>query len=144
MTGLVLAAAFGAAPLASQPSFAGDELAAETCLRTKVWDGYADGWGIRTMTATTLAQGATRNYLVTLYKGNEYRIRTCGDDLVKNLDLYLYDLNGNVVKRDDTEDREPALDYKPEQTGTFYIVVHARTLTDAQKEAGVAMAVTYR
>lgn len=125
-------------------AWAGDELAAETCLRTKVWDGYADGWGVRTMTSTSLASGATRNYLVTLYKGNEYQIRTCGDDSVKNLDVYLYDLNGAVVKQDASKDREPMLDFKPEQTGTYYIVVHARELADAGKEAGVAMAVTYR
>lgn len=136
----LLFAALGLVGLA----WAGDELAAETCLRTKVWDGYADGWGVRTMTSTSLANGATRNYLVTLYKGNEYQIRTCGDDLVKNLDVYLYDLNGNVVKQDSTKDREPMIDFKPENTGTYYIVVHARELTDASKEAGVAMAVTYR
>ncbi len=125
-------------------SFAGDELAAETCLRTKVWDSYAEGYGVRTMTSTTLAQGATRNYLVTLYKGNEYQIRTCGDDLVKNLDVYLYDLDGKVIAQDATVDREPGFGYKPTTTGTFYIVVHARELTDATKEAGVAMAVTYK
>lgn len=139
-TFMLLAGLLSAASIA----VAGDELAAETCLRTKVWDGYAEGWGIRTMTSTTLAQGATRNYLVTLYKGNEYRIRTCGDELVKNLDVYLYDLNGNVVTQDKTADREPAFEFKPEQTGTYYIVVHARELADANKEAGVAMAVTYK
>jgi hypothetical protein len=130
--------------LATVAAFAGDELAAETCLRTKVWDSYADGWGVRTMTSTSLGQGATRNYLVTLYKGNEYQIRTCGDELVKNLDVYLYDLNGKVIAQDATEDREPSFGYKPDATGTFYIVVHARELTDATKEAGVAMAVTYK
>lgn len=123
---------------------AGDELAAETCLRTKVWDGYAEGWGIRTMTATSLKNGATRNYLVTLYKGNEYQIRSCGDAQVKNLDLYLYDLNGNVVKRDESADREPTLLYKPDETATYYIVVHARELADPNQDAGVAMAVTYK
>ena len=125
---------------------AGDDAAqaAETCLRTKVWDGYADGWGIRTMTSTTIATGATKNYLVTLYKGNEYQIRTCGDEKVKNLDLYLYDINGNVVKHDETVDREPMIGFKPEATGTYYIVVHAKELVDPNKEAGVAMAVTYR
>jgi len=132
--------------LSAAPALAGDDaaLAAETCLRTKVWDGYADGWGIRTMTSTTIGQGATKNYLVTLYKGNEYQIRTCGDDKVKNLDLYLYDVNGNVVKHDETTDREPTLAFKPDATATYYIVVHAKELVDPTKEAGVAMAVTYR
>jgi hypothetical protein len=128
----------------STAAVAGDELAAETCLRTKVWDGYTEGWGIRTMTATSLNAGATRNYLVTLYKGNEYYIRSCADNAAKNVDLYLYDLNGNVVKRDETADREPSFQFNPTETGSYYIVVHARELVEGQPNAGVAMAVTYR
>ncbi len=129
---------------ASSPAFAGDELEAETCLRTKVWDGYAEGWGIRTMTTTSLDSGATRNYLVTLYKGNDYFIRSCADKNAKNVDLYLYDLNGKVVKQDSTVDREPGLQFTPTETGSYYVVVHARELADGQKNAGVAMAVTYK
>lgn len=117
---------------------------AETCLRTKVWDGYADGWGIRTMTSTSLAAGKTRNYLVTLYKGNEYRIETCGDENVRNVDILLYDTQGNVVKRDDTVDREPRLEITPEETGTYYIVLYQRDIKITKDEAGVAMAVVYR
>jgi len=122
----------------------GDELEAETCLRTKVWDGYADGWGIRTMTNSSLQSGQTKNYLVTLYKGNEYQIRTCADANVKNLDVYLYDLNGSVVKRDETSDREPWFAFTPTETGTYYVVLHARELVNAASPAGVAMAVTYK
>ncbi len=121
-----------------------DELEAETCLRAKVWDGYAEGWGIRTMTTSALQNGQTKNYLVTLYKGNEYQIRTCADANVKNLDVYLYDLNGNVVKRDETTDREPWFGYTPTDTGTYYVVLHARELVAATTPAGVAMAVTYK
>lgn len=121
-----------------------DEEAAETCVRTKVWDGYAEGWGIRTLTATTLAPNATRNYLVTLYKGNEYQISTCGDSGVQNLDVLLYDLNGNVVLRDDTSDREPKLYFQPTETSTYYIVLHARELKAGVTGAGVSMAVVYR
>jgi hypothetical protein len=138
----LLASAFVALALLTPSSAQADEAQAETCLRTKVWDGYADGWGIRTMTSTMLDAGATRNYLVTLYKGNEYQIQTCGDKQVNNLDVLLYDLDGNVVLRDDTADREPKLYFKPESTATYYIVVHARDI--AKENSGVAMAVTYR
>ena len=126
------------------PALAGDELAAETCLQTKVWDSYADGWGLRTMTSTTLSSGATRNYLVTLYKGNQYQIRTCGEDGVKNLDVYLYDLQGNVVKQDTSVDNQPMIEFTPTATGTYYVVVHARELAEGKADAGVAMAVTYK
>jgi hypothetical protein len=121
-----------------------DEKEADACLRTKVWDGYKDGWAIRTMTSTTLAAGATRNYLVTFYKGNEYQIQACGDAAASNIDLVLYDLNGQVLQRDETKDQQPVMTIKPEKTATYYIVVHARSLTDGQKDSGISVAVTYR
>jgi hypothetical protein len=136
-------AALGAAVLVT-PAHAADEAKAETCLRTKVWDGYAEGWGIRTMTTTTLAEGATRNYLVTLYKGNEYQVSSCCDDGVENLDIYLYDPNGNIVVRDETQDRQPLISYTPDKTSTYYIVLHAKDLAEGMTEAAVSMAVTYR
>lgn len=117
---------------------------AETCLRTKVWDGYSDGWGIRTMTSTQLDAGRTRNYLVTLYKGNEYQVTTCGVDGFKNLDVLLYDTTGAVIVRDNTTDREPKVTFKPDKTASYYIVLYARE-TDARTQKGdVAMAVVYR
>ena len=117
---------------------------AESCLRTKVWDGYAEGWGIRTMTSTALAAGKTRNYLVTFYKGNEYQIEVCGDKDVGNVDVLLYDTNGRVVERDSTDGREPKVSFKPPETGTYYIVLYMRDLDGDKDEAGIAMAVVYR
>lgn len=117
---------------------------AESCVRTKVWEGYDDGWSIRTMTSTTLKKGATRNYLVTLYKGNEYQMIGCGDSDTSNVDVLIYDTNGNVVLRDEDEGRVPRINFKPEQTATYYVVVHARDLAGDATEAGVAVAVTYR
>lgn len=121
-----------------------DEAEAESCLRTKVWDGYADGWGIRTMTTATLDFGATRNYLVTFYPNKEYQIQTCGDDTVKDLDVVIYDLEGKVQKRDETSDKTPAVTFKTDSIATYYVVVHAKELTGADAKAGVAVAVTYR
>lgn len=113
----------------------------EDCVRTKVWDAYSDGWHIRTLTATTLAAGATNSYLVTVYQGNEYKFEACGDDAAANVDLLLYDLDGNVVHRDDTVSKEPVVMLKPETTTTYYLVVYAR---ETKGEAGIGVAVTYR
>lgn len=121
-----------------------DEEAAETCLRTKIWDGYTSGWAVRTATNVTLGSGEHRVYLVTLYSGNEYRILACGDDNVANIDIVLYDAQGNQVGADATSDREPTLTYTPTLTDTFYIAVHASRLNDPAKKAGVATAVTYK
>ena len=126
------------------PTASADEAEAEACIRTKVWDGYADGWAIRTLHNTTLEAGATKNYLVTLYKGNQYKFMGCGDAAYSNVDLLLYDVNGNVVLKEDATDREPALEYTPEETSTYYVVVHARGLVEDKANGGVAIAVTYR
>ena len=32
-----------------------DEEEADTCLRTKIWAGYNDGWAVRTATSASLA-----------------------------------------------------------------------------------------
>ena len=135
---------FAAAFLLVSQVASADEKEADACLRTKVWDGYKDGWAIRTMTSTTLTAGATRNYLVTFYKGNEYQIQACGDSASGNLDLVLYDLNGQVLQKDDTKNRQPVMLIKPDKTETYYIVVHARALTEGQKDTGISVAVTYR
>jgi Bacterial pre-peptidase C-terminal domain len=126
-----------------------DEKDAETCLRNKVWDGYAQGWGVRTMTSASIPDGKTRNYLVTLYEGNEYQVQACTDENVVNLDLLLYDTQGNVITRDPvvapgTEDREPTVSFRPPATGTYYIVLYNRKGKTAEAIGGVAMAVVYR
>jgi hypothetical protein len=132
------------AALLGTAAYAADETQAETLLRTKVWDAYPQGWGLRTLSSTTLASGATRSYLVTLYAGNSYRLLGVGDDSTKTLDVYLYDLDGKVVATDSNEGREPVIEFKPTATATYYIVLHARALAEGKTDAGVAMAVTYK
>ncbi|TNE85802.1 MAG: hypothetical protein EP330_24510 [Deltaproteobacteria bacterium] len=134
------AAALVGTSLLATPALAAEK-DGEDCVRTKVWDAYGDGWHIRTLTSTTLANGATNSYLVTVYQGNEYKFEACGDDAASNIDLLLYDLDGNVVHRDDTENKEPTLTLKPETTTTYYLVVYARKTSG---DAGVGVAVTYR
>jgi len=125
------------------PALAG-EAEAESCLRTKVWDGYSDGWAIRTMTTATMDFGATRNYLVTFYPNKEYQIQLCGDDASKDLDVIIYDLDGKVVKRDESSDKQPVLSFQSAKITTYYLVVHAKQLTPSSTSTGVAMAITYR
>jgi hypothetical protein len=127
-----------------QPTAHADEEDAEVCLRTKVWDGYSEGWAIRTMTSATVENGATRNYLVTLYAGNEYQIQACADENSRNVDVLLYDLEGRIVARDDTQDREPSLTFTPTDTATYYVVLYAQKLAVPETGTGIGLAVTYR
>ncbi len=122
----------------------GSEKDAEECVQTKVWDAYADGWGVRTITSTTLHVGKTKNYLVTLYAGNRYRIEACGDEAAANLDILLYDTDGKLLLRDETSDRQPRIEYVPTATSTFYVVLYLRGTKEARSEAGVGMAVVYK
>ena len=121
-----------------------DEKEADTCLRTKIWSGYNEGWAVRTATSASLEGGEHRIYLVTLYAGNEYKLQVCADTNVLDVDLVLHDADGNEMARDQTDDREPFLMYKPSSTDTFYVAVYAAQLNKGAKEAGVAMAVTYK
>ena len=120
------------------------EKEADTCLRTKIWSGYNEGWAVRTATTSSLASGEHRIYLVTLYAGNEYKLQVCGDEFSQDLDLVLHDANGTELARDQTDDREPFLLYKPTTTDTFYVAVYAASVAESAEKAGVAMAVTYR
>lgn len=129
--------------LSSTPAFA-DEAAAETCLRTKIWDGYNGGWAVRTATKTTLGQGEHRVYLVTLYAGNEYKVIACGDSNVSNIDVVLYDAKGTQVATDASGDREPVVSFTPTVTDTYYVAVHASKLNEAGQKGGIATAVTYK
>lgn len=126
------------------PTASADEAAAETCLKTKIWEGYNSGWAVRTATNATLGQGEHRIYLVTLYAGTEYKIMVCGDDAVVNADIVLYDSLGTEVARDSSKDREPTVTFKAGATDTFYIAVHATQTKDPAAKGGVATAVTYK
>lgn len=121
-----------------------DEEAAETCLRAKIWDGYTTGWQVRSQTNTSLASGEHRVYLITLYAGNEYRFMACGDTNAANLDLVLYDALGNVLLSDNSNDREPKIEYTPTVTDTFYLAVHGSRIMDATTKAGISTAVTFK
>lgn len=121
-----------------------DEEEAETCLRTKIWDGYTSGWQVRSQTNTALGSGEHRVYLITLYAGNEYKFMSCGDKNAANLDIVLYDAQGNVLVTDASNDREPAVSYTPTVTDTFYLAVHGSRLNNTAEKAGVSTAVTYK
>lgn len=121
-----------------------DEEAAETCLRAKIWEGYTTGWQVRSQTNTSLASGEHRVYLITLYAGNGYLFMACGDTNAANLDLMLYDALGNVLLSDNSNDREPKIEYTPTVTDTFYLAIHGSRIMDATQKAGISTAVTFK
>jgi hypothetical protein len=133
----------GTTVVAPTAAFAGEK-EAKACLDTKIWSGYNDGWAVRTAVDATLKKSEHRVYLVTLYAGNEYVIQACGDSSSGDIDLVLHDKDGKEVARDQSDDREPKLNFKPTRTDTFYVALYAATLAGESADAGVAMAVTYK
>ncbi|MFH1467052.1 MAG: hypothetical protein ABIO70_21900 [Pseudomonadota bacterium] len=124
-----------------------DQDEADTCVRSKVWEAYPEGWAVRTITKSSLAETEHRIYLLTLYAGNEYKFLGCGDNALTNVDLVLYDADGRMLVQDQTEDRQPEVSFRPTTTDTFYLAVHAAKLvegTQAGHKASVSTAVTYR
>lgn len=128
--------------LAAAPAFAAD--GAEDCVRTKVWDSYSDGWQVRASASARLAFGKTHHYRVSMLKGRTYRVVSCGERNVKNLDVLVYDADGNVVKRDETTDREPTFSYEPDKTGVYYLVLYVRDASDRAKQNDVAFSLVHR
>jgi len=139
-------AALAALPaMAALPTAAdAGEKEAKACLNTKIWDGYNDGWAVRTAVDATLEKGEHRVYLVTLYAGNEYSLQACGDGDAGDIDLVLHDKEGKEVARDKSDDREPKVSFTPPRTDTYYVALYAASLSGEADKAGVAMAVTYK
>lgn len=116
----------------------------EECLRTKIWEGYSQGWAVRTVANASVADRGHKVYMVTLYKGNEYKILACGDRNAANVDLVLYDKSGAAVQRESTDNREPQLTFSPSATDTFYIAVFNTQPSIAGKAVDIATAVTFK
>lgn len=121
-----------------------DPADSEACLRTKIWEGYNDGWAVRTVANASIADKGHRVYMVTLYAGNAYKILACGDKMAANVDLVLYDKTGAAVQRDMTPDREPTISFTPSTTDTFYIAVFNTTPREPSKASDIATAVTFK
>ncbi len=121
-----------------------DEAQAESCLKNKIWEGYDQGFAVRSMMSASLGHGENKVYLVTLYSGNEYQFLACADGDTTNVDLVLYDALGNKIAADTTTDREPRLTHSPTATDTFYLAVHISGVLKAGVKVGVASAVTYK
>ena len=123
--------------------------AVDNCVREKIWNAYPQGWAVRTISKARLSESEHRIYLMTFYKEHQYQILACGDKSMKNVDLVLYDADGRLVVQEDTQDRQPAINFQPTETDTYYLAVHAMERVQAKKgptaEKGiVAVAVTYR
>ena len=120
------------------------EKEADTCIRTKIWSGYDQGWAVRNATSARLGGGEHRVYVITLEAGLEYKLLACGDKGIGDLDLVLHDVNGKEVARDSSNDREPMVSFTSPTTESYYLAVYAARMNEGATTGGVATAVTYK
>ena len=138
------AAGFALALMSTPPLAFADENDATTCLSTKVQSDYADGWALRTSQTFTLGPGDHRVFKVRMLQGNHYRLQACADDAAQDVDVIVYGTDGQELMRDRTDDGAPTVDYQPERTDTYLVVVHAAQLAPGAGGSGVSFGISYR
>jgi hypothetical protein len=112
------------------------------CARTKAWDARAEGWSLRTLEHTALGLGERRAYATTLMAGRTYRVLSCAQGSLVDLDLALLDERGDVVLTDHDAGREPVLDLV-DRPGTWTLVLYGRRVS-ASTPGGAAFALLHR
>jgi hypothetical protein len=68
-----------------------------------------------------LSQGYYIDYHYTLQRNVRYIIFAAGDDHAQDVDIYLYDENGNLIDRDRQPDNSPVVEVTPRWTGPFTV-----------------------
>lgn len=125
------------------PLFA-SEAESDECLRNLVWDGYKDGWAVRTATSAVLGAEEYRVYALTLVGGTTYKVLVCADGSSAEVDIVLHDADGKVAAQDQMSGVQPVVEFTPPVTGSYFVAVHNRRLSDGALHAAVSMAVTYK
>lgn len=120
------------------------EADSDACLRNLVWEGYKEGWAVRTATSAVLGAEEVRVYSLTLVGGTTYSIFACADAGSTEVDIVLHDAEGKVVQADEGSGTQPTMRFQPPTTGSYYVAVHNRHLAEGAVHAAVSLAVTYK
>lgn len=103
---------------------------------------YMDrGYRLRNSDSDALYQGQKMDYDATFSRGVEYVVLACGDGVAYDLDIYLYDENGNLIDRDRLTDNRPVVTVTPRWTGPFTVRVY---MYSSRGPASYTMGVLYR
>ena len=71
----------------------------------------------------TLYQGQNSVFSKTFYRSNTYVLGVAGDDDAKDIDIYVYDQNGNLVAKNNANDQVAVVKFYARYTGIYYIKV---------------------
>ena len=82
------------------------------------------GWQVRTnFTSGTLALGQSAFIRCTFYEGNTYKLVAGGCEDANDVDIAVYDENGNFIDSDQDASSLAVADFTPKWTGTFTVKV---------------------
>jgi hypothetical protein len=87
----------------------------------------------------TLRDGSSDWITVDLRRGGDYSILAIGDRDCRDLDLAVYDENGNLIDSDIQMDDVPVVQISPRWTGTFRVKVTMANTTAAYSYYGVGV-----
>jgi len=87
-------------------------------------------WDVRELyNGALLRRKQSVRFETTLREGNTYKIVAAGCDDAYDVDVRVFDENGNLIDRDVDSSKVAVADVTPKWTGTYYIVV---TLYDSK------------
>ncbi len=116
-----------------------DADAARACLDGMVSGAIASGMRLRASDVASAGPQEAVTYRVTLYKGLDYVLLGCADGSGVDLDMKLYDAEGNEVSRDKSPDHQPFVDVSPPKTAEYTLQVLVYK-ADAKTDFAVAIA----
>jgi hypothetical protein len=79
--------------------------------------------GIRIEDSDTLREGESKRYEPVLYRGTRYAFFGVGDEHIRDLDIYIYDMDGNLLAHDSDNGDTAITVFAPRSTGQFKVIV---------------------
>lgn len=102
----------------------GDQDHSRVCALQLILNARKLGYKVRNGDFGFLETGKHRDYRGLLYKGSSYMVVACGDQGVKDLDLFLHQVPaGDVVAADSSNDHTPTLLFTPKKSGLYVLRV---------------------
>jgi len=133
---------FAVAGLAAPAPAQADSAKAEACLDDLISAAViGNGNRLRGKDADAAADKEEVVYRVTLYKGMTYLLLGCADGEGVDLDLALFDDEGELVDRDASPDAQPFVSVEPPRTGEYLLRVMVQK---ASAKTDFAVAVAYK
>jgi hypothetical protein len=114
---------------------------AEACLSQLTPAVVSQGRRIRATDVASVGPQEVVTYRLTLYKGLSYVLIGCADGDGVDLDMRLFDEDGNLVSADGSPDNQPFVDVSPDKTGEYALQV---MVYKSDSTTDFALAVSYQ